>query len=94
MRPFPILLHCTIALPVPTTEKHFTLAIEGYTRAIELNPNSAVYYSNRAFAHTKLEAYGSAIADATKAIELEPAYVKVGERVLKCGKGGELSLLA
>lgn len=56
--------------------KHFAAAIEGYTRAIDLNPANAVYYSNRAFAHIKLEAYGAAIQDATKAIELEPTYVK------------------
>jgi serine/threonine-protein phosphatase 5 len=35
--------------------------VEKYTEAIELNPNVAAYYANRAFAHTKLEAYGSAI---------------------------------
>lgn len=61
--------------------KHYALAIEGYTKAIDLNPNSAVYYSNRAFAHIKLEAYGAAITDATKSIELEPAYVKVRQHV-------------
>ncbi|KAG1668466.1 hypothetical protein FOA52_005239 [Chlamydomonas sp. UWO 241] len=57
-------------------EKHYTRAIEGYTRAIEFNPTSAVYYSNRAICHIKLEAYGAAISDATKAIEQDPAYVK------------------
>lgn len=30
-----------------------------------------------AAAHIKLESYGSAIEDATKAIELDPTYVKV-----------------
>lgn len=33
-------------------------AIELYTRAIELTPNNAVLYSNRAFAHIKTEAFG------------------------------------
>lgn len=46
-----------------------------YTRAIELQP-SAVYLSNRAFAYTRLEQYGSAIADATAALELDASYVK------------------
>lgn len=33
-------------------------------------------------AHIKLEAYGFAIADATKALELDPSYVKVCSRIL------------
>lgn len=57
-------------------EKHFALAIDNYTKAIELNPSSAVYYSNRAFAHMKLESYGATIADATKAIELDARFIK------------------
>eukprot|EP00197_Chlamydomonas_leiostraca_P003143 CAMPEP_0202869786 /NCGR_PEP_ID=MMETSP1391-20130828/13229_1 /ASSEMBLY_ACC=CAM_ASM_000867 /TAXON_ID=1034604 /ORGANISM="Chlamydomonas leiostraca, Strain SAG 11-49" /LENGTH=507 /DNA_ID=CAMNT_0049550165 /DNA_START=71 /DNA_END=1594 /DNA_ORIENTATION=+ len=56
--------------------KHFLQAIDGYTRAIELNPNNAIYYANRAFANTKLENYGSAVADATKALEIDPKYIK------------------
>jgi tetratricopeptide (TPR) repeat protein len=52
----------------------------GYTKAINLDPNNAVYYSNRAFAHIKLENFGSAISDATKSLELDSTYVKVGWR--------------
>lgn len=29
-------------------------------------------------AHIKLEAFGYAVADATRALELDPSYVKVG----------------
>eukprot|EP00245_Coleochaete_scutata_P007829 TRINITY_DN2360_c0_g1_i1.p1 TRINITY_DN2360_c0_g1~~TRINITY_DN2360_c0_g1_i1.p1 ORF type:complete len:506 (-),score=107.70 TRINITY_DN2360_c0_g1_i1:133-1590(-) len=54
----------------------FAHAIELYTEAIKLNPHSAILYSNRAFAHTKIEEYGSSIEDATKSIELDPTYVK------------------
>ncbi|CAN6483498.1 unnamed protein product [Victoria cruziana] len=54
----------------------FSHAVELYTQAIELNTNSAVYWANRAFAHSKLEEYGSAIQDATKAIEIDPGYSK------------------
>eukprot|EP00803_Ostreobium_quekettii_P006547 evm.model.scf_589.6 EVM.evm.TU.scf_589.6 scf_589:30137-41793(+) len=57
-------------------EHHFALAIESYSRAIELNPNSAIYYSNRAAAHIRLENYGSALADATKAMDIDPKYIK------------------
>ncbi|KAG0648317.1 Serine threonine-phosphatase T [Hyphodiscus hymeniophilus] len=51
-------------------------AIELYTKAIELNDKDPVFYSNRAQANIKSEAYGYAIADATKAIELKPDFVK------------------
>ncbi|RYR57855.1 hypothetical protein Ahy_A05g023543 [Arachis hypogaea] len=54
----------------------FTQAIELYTQAIELNDKNVVYYANRAFAHLRLEEYGSAIQDATKAIEVDPKYSK------------------
>lgn len=57
-------------------EKHYTAAIAGYSKAIDLNPSNAVYYSNRAFCNLKLENYGAAVADATKSIELDPKYVK------------------
>ncbi|KAF9318207.1 hypothetical protein BG003_011684 [Podila horticola] len=56
--------------------KKFEEAIEKYTEAIELNPNVAAYYANRAFAHTKIEAYGAAILDGDKAVEVDPKYPK------------------
>lgn len=55
----------------------YSQAIDLYTQAIEVNEDNAVYWANRAFAHTKLEEYGSAIQDATKAIEIDPRYSKV-----------------
>ncbi|KAH8937066.1 hypothetical protein BDL97_16G006400 [Sphagnum fallax] len=54
----------------------FAAAIELYSQAIDLNTNNAVYWANRAFAHTKMEEYGSAVEDATKAITVSPTYVK------------------
>jgi tetratricopeptide (TPR) repeat protein len=71
-------------------EKHYQLAVEGYTKAIELNPTNAIYYWNRAFSHIKLEEYGSAVEDATHAIDLDPNYVKGyyrrGDSFLALGK--------
>ena len=64
------------------TGKHFDDAIEYYTKAIELNP-VAVYFGNRSFAHLKTESYGYALADATRALELDREYVKVRERERK-----------
>ncbi|EMS49337.1 Serine/threonine-protein phosphatase 5 [Triticum urartu] len=54
----------------------FSQAVELYDQAIDLNGSNAVYWANRAFAHTKLEEYGSAVQDATKAIEIDPKYSK------------------
>ncbi|KAJ7567015.1 hypothetical protein O6H91_02G128600 [Diphasiastrum complanatum] len=56
--------------------RKYATAISLYTQAIELCNSNAVYWANRAFAHTKLEEYGSAIADATRSIEIDPEYVK------------------
>ncbi|KIH88664.1 protein phosphatase 5 [Sporothrix brasiliensis 5110] len=51
-------------------------AIDHYTQAIELDHGEPTYFANRAQAYLKTEAYGYAIADATKAIELDPNFVK------------------
>ncbi|RYP79820.1 hypothetical protein DL769_002765 [Monosporascus sp. CRB-8-3] len=51
-------------------------AVELYTKAIQLDDKEPTFYTNRAQANIKLEAYGYAIADATKAIELNPKLVK------------------
>jgi serine/threonine-protein phosphatase 5 len=59
------------------SDRKFSHAIDLYTQAIELNGQNAVYFANRAFAHLRLEEYGSAILDATKAIEVDPKYSKV-----------------
>ncbi|KAM7503006.1 hypothetical protein LguiB_001910 [Lonicera macranthoides] len=54
----------------------YSQAIDLYTQAIALNSENAVYWANRALAHTKLEEYGSAIQDATKAVEIDRKYSK------------------
>ncbi|KAH8702546.1 serine/threonine protein phosphatase PPT1 [Talaromyces proteolyticus] len=51
-------------------------AIDFYSQAIDKYDKEPSFFSNRAQAHIKLEAYGYAIADATKALELDPSYVK------------------
>ena len=53
------------------------MAIELYSEAIALDPSVATYYGNRSFAYLKTECFGFALADATKAIELDKSYVKV-----------------
>ncbi|KAG2233053.1 hypothetical protein INT48_009853 [Thamnidium elegans] len=61
-------------------DKKFPAAIEKYTEAIQVNPNVASYYTNRAFCHLKLESYGYAIADSDKALEVDPNFTKANYR--------------
>ena len=56
--------------------RHFSQAELLYSQAIEKHPSNPVLWSNRAAAHLHLEEYGSAISDATKAIELDPSFTK------------------
>lgn len=50
-------------------------AIANYSRALELDPNFAAAYNNRAYAYMVLEKYASALPDLNRAIELKPTYV-------------------
>lgn len=56
--------------------QNYGAAIEFYTKAIEANPNVAIYYANRSFAHLKIECFGYALTDATEAIKLDKNYIK------------------
>ena len=49
-------------------------AISHFDKAIQLEPDTAVYYRNRGVAHNKLGQYETAIDDYTKAIQLDPDY--------------------
>lgn len=49
-------------------------AVAEYTKAINLNPDNAVYYCNRAAAYSRLEKHLEAINDCKEAIKLDPAY--------------------
>ena len=56
--------------------KDWPSAIDYYTQAIEKNSKEPSFYTNRAQANIKLEAYGYAVADATHAIDLDEDFVK------------------
>ena len=58
-------------------EGHYQTAIDLYSEAIQLDSFNAALWSNRAFAYIKMEAYGYALIDASRAIELDEAFVKV-----------------
>lgn len=70
------LLNRALTLKAIVSEGDFNKAIELYSAAIDLNPNVAVYYSNRSISYLKTECYGYALSDATKAIELDKSYIK------------------
>ncbi|KAG6970173.1 hypothetical protein JG688_00004987 [Phytophthora aleatoria] len=58
-------------------DKQFSDAVEMYTRAIELDPENAVYYSNRSAAYLAMgDARGKALKDAERCIELKPDWWK------------------
>ncbi len=51
---------------------NFGKAIEFYTKAISINPNSTKAYNSRGVAYYELKNYRSAISDYTKAISVDP----------------------
>lgn len=58
------------------SEKDYENAIKYYSEALELNPSNAIYYSNRSLAYLRTECYGYALADATRALEIDKNYIK------------------
>ncbi|XP_021892091.1 protein SGT1 homolog [Carica papaya] len=57
-------------------DDHFELAVDLYTQAIALNPNSAELFADRAQANIKLENFTEAVADSNRAIELDLSMAK------------------
>jgi stress-induced-phosphoprotein 1 len=51
-------------------------AIDNYTKAVELEPDNAIYYSNRSAAYAQLEDFNKSAEDGQKAIELKPDWPK------------------
>ncbi|CBJ26302.1 Heat shock protein 40 like protein [Ectocarpus siliculosus] len=57
-------------------------AIEGYTRAIDIDPDNKVYFSNRSAAYLKLgDAKSKALKDAERCMELAPEWSKSFSRL-------------
>lgn len=56
-------------------------AYDSYTKAIEIDDNNAIYYSNRAAASSKLGNHHSALRDCQEAIEIDPTYSKAYGRL-------------
>jgi len=53
-----------------------TEAVKCYSKAIEIDPNNHVYYTNRATAYAGLEEWEKCLADANKAISIKSDWVK------------------
>jgi tetratricopeptide (TPR) repeat protein len=49
-------------------------AVQDYNRAIELNPNQAVSYYNRARVYSRQERHEQALQDLRKAIQINPDF--------------------
>lgn len=63
------------------TAKAFTEAIALYTEAIALVPDNAVYYANRAAAHSQVGNHQAAVDDSKSAIAIDGKYVKAYSRL-------------
>jgi len=57
-------------------KQNYEAAIATYNKAIDAAPEAPVLYSNRSLAHLRSESPGLALADAAKAIQLDPAFLK------------------
>ncbi|XP_076880881.1 small glutamine-rich tetratricopeptide repeat-containing protein alpha [Brachyhypopomus gauderio] len=61
--------------------ENFSAAVEFYSKAIQINPQNAVYYCNRAAAYSKLGNYAGAVQDCELAIGIDPNYSKAYGRM-------------
>ncbi|KFK31895.1 hypothetical protein AALP_AA6G173100 [Arabis alpina] len=68
-------------------EDDFDVAVDLYSKAIDLDPNCAAFFADRAQANIKIDNFTEAVADANKAIEMEPtlakAYLRKGTACIK-----------
>ncbi|XP_063819289.1 small glutamine-rich tetratricopeptide repeat-containing protein beta isoform X1 [Pseudophryne corroboree] len=62
-------------------EQSYQAAVDCYSQAVELDPNNAVYYCNRAAAHSQLGRHSDAITDCEKAIFIDAKYGKAYGRM-------------
>lgn len=63
------------------SSKKYDEAIESYDNAIALDASNAVYYSNRAAAHSSKGDHLSAVGDAEQAISVDPNFIKAYHRL-------------
>ena len=54
----------------------FSEAVELYSKAIALDPNNEIYFSNRAAAYAGMSRWREALDDAHEVVQLKPDWVK------------------
>lgn len=64
--------------------KEYDKALILYSELIELCPDNAIYYGNRAACYMMLGKYSDALINARKSMQLEPKLFKAYVRVIKC----------
>ena len=57
-------------------KKEFQLAVEFYTKALQINNENAILYTNRSAAYLELGQYSLAFEDSERAIQLNPKFTK------------------
>ncbi|CAF1604031.1 unnamed protein product [Rotaria magnacalcarata] len=62
-------------------QEKYKEALEAYNAAVQIDANNAIYYCNRAAAHSKLGNNDQAFRDCFRAIEIDPNYSKVYGRL-------------
>lgn len=65
-------------------QKDYFKAIKYYTNAINLVPEKAAYYGNRAAAYMMINNFPNALDDSQKSVEKDPSFFKGGLRMIKC----------
>lgn len=55
---------------------NYEAAIEHFTKAIELNPNDHLFYSNRSACYASIEEYERALEDADICVSQKPDWAK------------------
>ena len=68
-------------------EKKYKEALDCYSKAIEIDPNDPILYSNRSLMHSNLSEFDEALKDAEKAISIKPDYAKAYLRKGKALEG-------
>ena len=62
-------------------KKDYPTAIQSYTKALEINPASPIYLSNRAAAYSASHEHEQARVDAEAAVAVDPRYTKAWSRL-------------
>lgn len=58
-------------------QESYRHALRCYNRAIELDPQNPIYYTNAATCHIKLQEYEEGLTTANEALKLDPSSIKV-----------------